>query len=59
MFAIAGLLALFIALGTVSFQAIKAAVANAVKNLRGGLINANDIAGSPYLRSPTCWRHME
>ena len=34
MFAIAGLLALFIALVTVSFQAIKAAVANPVKSLR-------------------------
>ena len=34
MFAIAGLLAIFIALFTVSFQAIKAAVANPVKSLR-------------------------
>ncbi len=34
MFAIAGLLALFIALVTVSFQAIKAAVANPVKSLK-------------------------
>jgi putative ABC transport system permease protein len=34
MFAIAGLLAVFIALFTVSFQAIKAAIANPVKSLR-------------------------
>ena len=34
MFAIAGLLAIFIALFTVSFQAIKAALANPVKSLR-------------------------
>jgi putative ABC transport system permease protein len=33
-FAIAGLLALLIALVTVSFQAVKAAVANPVKSLR-------------------------
>jgi putative ABC transport system permease protein len=33
-FAIAGLLAVFIALATVSLQAIKAAVANPVKSLR-------------------------
>lgn len=33
-FAMAGLLALFIALATVSFQAIKAAIANPVKSLR-------------------------
>ena len=34
MFAIAGLMAIFIALFTVSFQAIKAAIANPVKSLR-------------------------
>ncbi len=34
MFAVAGLLALFIALSTVIFQAIKAAIANPVKSLR-------------------------
>jgi len=34
MFAIAGLLAVFIALATVSLQAIKAALANPVKSLR-------------------------
>ena len=34
MFALAGLIALFIAIVTVSFQAIKAAVANPVKALR-------------------------
>jgi len=34
MFAVAGLLAIFIALLTVSFQAIKAAIANPVKSLR-------------------------
>jgi putative ABC transport system permease protein len=34
MFLAAGLLALVIALGTISFQAIKAAVANPVKSLR-------------------------
>jgi putative ABC transport system permease protein len=33
-FIIAGALALLIALGTISFQAIKAAVANPVKSLR-------------------------
>ncbi|HVK96390.1 MAG TPA: hypothetical protein VM368_01170, partial [Flavisolibacter sp.] len=33
-FLVAGLIALFIALFTVSFQAIKAAIANPVKNLR-------------------------
>jgi putative ABC transport system permease protein len=34
MFAIAGLLAILIALFTVSFQAIKAAITNPVKSLR-------------------------
>ncbi len=34
MFALAGILVIFIALGTVSFQAIKAAMANPVKSLR-------------------------
>jgi putative ABC transport system permease protein len=34
MFAIAGLLVVFVALATVSFQAVKAALANPVKNLR-------------------------
>jgi putative ABC transport system permease protein len=34
MFAIAGFIAVFIALFTVSFQAIKAALANPVKSLR-------------------------
>jgi putative ABC transport system permease protein len=34
LFAMAGLTALFIALATVSYQAIKAAVANPVKSLR-------------------------
>jgi putative ABC transport system permease protein len=34
MFAAAGLLAVFIALATISFQAIKAAMANPVKSLR-------------------------
>jgi len=34
MFALAGLLAVFIALFTISFQAIRAAVANPVKSLR-------------------------
>ncbi|MGN6164749.1 MAG: ABC transporter permease, partial [Flavisolibacter sp.] len=34
MFAIAGFIALFIAICTISFQAVKAAVANPVKNLR-------------------------
>jgi putative ABC transport system permease protein len=34
MFAVAGLLAIFIALITVSFQAVKAAIANPVKSLR-------------------------
>lgn len=34
MFALAGLLAIFIALATISFQAIKAAIANPVKSLR-------------------------
>lgn len=34
MFALAGLLALFIALCTVSFQAVRAAVANPVKSLQ-------------------------
>jgi putative ABC transport system permease protein len=34
MFALAGLIAILIALGTVSFQAIKAAIANPVKSLR-------------------------
>ena len=34
MFALAGIMALFIALFTVSFQAIKAAVANPVKSLK-------------------------
>jgi putative ABC transport system permease protein len=34
MFALAGLLIIFIALATVSFQAIKAAIANPVKSLR-------------------------
>ena len=34
MFAVAGLVAIFIALFTVSFQAIKAAIANPVKSLR-------------------------
>jgi len=34
MFALAGLIAIFIALFTVSFQAIKAAVINPVKSLR-------------------------
>jgi putative ABC transport system permease protein len=34
MFVVAGLVALFIALFTVSFQAIKAALANPVKSLR-------------------------
>jgi putative ABC transport system permease protein len=33
-FAIAGLLAVFIALFTISFQAIKVAIANPVKSLR-------------------------
>jgi putative ABC transport system permease protein len=33
-YAIAGVLALIIALGTISFQAIKAALANPVKSLR-------------------------
>ncbi|MEI9807069.1 MAG: hypothetical protein WDO16_03840 [Bacteroidota bacterium] len=33
-FAVAGLLAVFIALFTVSFQAVKAAVTNPVKSLR-------------------------
>jgi putative ABC transport system permease protein len=34
MFVIAGLLAIFIALLTVSFQAVKAVIANPVKSLR-------------------------
>jgi putative ABC transport system permease protein len=34
MFAVAGLLAVLVALFTVSFQAIKAAIANPVKSLR-------------------------
>jgi putative ABC transport system permease protein len=34
MFASAGILVIFIALATVSFQAIKAAVSNPVKSLR-------------------------
>jgi putative ABC transport system permease protein len=34
MFALAGLIAVVIAMATVSFQAIKAAVANPVKSLR-------------------------
>jgi hypothetical protein len=34
MFALAGFLAILIALATISFQAIKAAVANPVKSLR-------------------------
>jgi putative ABC transport system permease protein len=34
MFALAGLVAIFIALLTVSFQAIKAAISNPVKSLR-------------------------
>jgi putative ABC transport system permease protein len=34
MFTVAGLLVIFIALATVSFQAIKAAIANPVKSLR-------------------------
>jgi putative ABC transport system permease protein len=34
MFAFAGFITLFIAIATVSFQAIKAAIANPVKSLR-------------------------
>jgi putative ABC transport system permease protein len=34
MFALAGFLAILIALATISFQAIKAAIANPVKSLR-------------------------